>query len=79
MRILSACEITSRKLDKSYDFSFVKNNMELFLAIASMSLPGAMGRCEFTSDYSLRLAIAVTYNVIPHLLVPFSQVPLPLQ
>ena len=78
VRILSACEITSRKLDKSYDFSFVKN-MELFLDIASMFLPGAMDRCEITSDYSLRLAIAFTYNAIPHLLVPFSQVLLPLQ
>lgn len=81
MRTVSACEITSRKLDKSYDFSFVKkkNRMELLLDNAFMSLPGAIDRCEFTSDYSLRLDIAFTCNTIPHLLVPFSQVPLPLQ
>lgn len=76
-----ACEITSRKLDKSYDFSFVKKKkpMELLLDNAFMSLPGAMDRCEFTSNYSLRLVIAFTCNAIPDLLVPFFQVPLPLQ
>lgn len=56
-RILRTCENTSRK-QESCDLSFLKN-IELFLDYVFTLLPDVAHRSEFSSYYSLHLAIVI--------------------
>lgn len=64
-RILSACEKTPRKQDKSRDLSFFKNT-GLFWECVLAPLLGVVDRTGFTSDYSSsqtgQPAIAICLN-----------------
>ena len=62
-RILSACENTPRKQDKSPLSPRFLQNTELFLECVFVLLPGAADRNKFTSDCSLLLAGVIQVNV----------------
>lgn len=57
----SVCENTLRKRDKS--FVTYLQNKELVLESVWLLLPGTGARGEFTSDYSLSLAVVIQSNV----------------